>query len=285
MRKVKLGRCPDALKAPGSLGERELAEVDAYYAMPANRGTKYPGTFRAYKERSVKATINAAFFFKCAYCESRYAHLHPVDVEHYRPKAAVKVAGSVREFGYPWLAAKWENLLASCIFCNREQVQAFPDGSARKSGKGENFPIVDEAARATAKDEERKEGRLLLNPYLDNPNVHLSFDEEGLVRPARSRSGRQSRKGRVSIEVLGLLRQPLVDRRAAVAKDVVARMESIERLMRVEERTRDAELREQIREDMSALKGRLEEDQEYTTMVRQLAGPFVERLEAWRGER
>jgi uncharacterized protein (TIGR02646 family) len=277
MRKVTLGDPPEALAGDQSVGGLERARAVAFYADPANADMTLPGEFKAYKDPAVKAAINAAFFLKCAYCESRYAATQPVDVEHFRPKAGVNVNGRLKKPGYYWLAADWRNLLASCIFCNRENQQTFPDGSKRKSGKGNNFPIASESARASQPGDERREGRLLLNPYLDNANSHFSFDDEGIVRPAR-RNGRQSRKGKVSIDVYGLLRSGLVQERARLAKDIAARIVLIENLLLAHEQSGNALLQETIREEIAKLKGRLEPDQPYSTMARQLVEPFLERV-------
>ena len=46
--------------------------------------------FARYKEASVKTALEKLFHGKCAYCESFYAGLQPVDVEHYRPKGEVE---------------------------------------------------------------------------------------------------------------------------------------------------------------------------------------------------
>ena len=69
-------------------------------------GTKF--TFKAYD--IVKPDLAAMQHNKCCYCEKREEQAKYRDVEHYRPKAP-----------YWWLAWTWENLLFSCIDCNREQ--------------------------------------------------------------------------------------------------------------------------------------------------------------------
>ena len=43
-------------------------------------------SFKAYKDTSVKQALEKLFKGKCAYCESRYINIHPVDIEHWRPK-------------------------------------------------------------------------------------------------------------------------------------------------------------------------------------------------------
>ena len=100
---------------------------------------------------------------KCAYCESFYAGTQPVDVEHYRPKG--KVDGMAGHPGYWWLAGRWENLLPSCIDCNRKRRQKTPkaaDGllvtllengdfdrqDTLSTGKATAFPLAEGSPRA-----------------------------------------------------------------------------------------------------------------------------------------
>ncbi|MEF9674035.1 hypothetical protein QNM99_25505 [Pseudomonas sp. PCH446] len=47
-----------------------------------------------------------------------------MDVEHYRPKGAVSEDAS--HPGYWWVAMDWDNLLPSCIDCNRKRKQVTP---------------------------------------------------------------------------------------------------------------------------------------------------------------
>jgi uncharacterized protein (TIGR02646 family) len=273
MRKVRPGKCPGALNTKDSLGAKEIAKAIAFFGKASNKNRAFP--FAAYKNAKVKESINEVFFFKCAYCESRYAATAPVDVEHWRPKAAVNANGRKQKPGYYWLAAKWNNLLASCIFCNRENKQTMPDNSTRTTGKGNNFPVADEAKRATKPGDEKKERPLLLNPYRDDPDKHLVFDDDGIVRPYRAGNGRQSVKGQTSIDVYGLLRRGLVQERASIGKDIAARIERIENLCRANEDTPNPVLDQMIRQEMAGLKGLMEPDQPYSTMARQLIESFI----------
>eukprot|EP01034_Spumella_vulgaris_P009128 gene9128-11597_t len=77
--------------------------------------------FAAYKHEEVKRRLDALFHGKCAYCETFYSASAPVDVEHYRPKGAV--SENPNHPGYWWLAMSWDNLLPSCIDCNRKRNQ------------------------------------------------------------------------------------------------------------------------------------------------------------------
>jgi uncharacterized protein (TIGR02646 family) len=276
MRRVTQGKIPPVLDGPDSPGGKEIADAIAFYAVPANAEKELPGGFEAYSDPAVRTAINETFNFKCAYCESSFGAVHPVDVEHFRPKAAVDVGGKKpRKPGYYWLAARWDNLLASCIFCNRENRHVMPDGSSRVTGKGNGFPLTKETDRAIKPGDEKKEARLLLNPYLDKPDTHLAFDGEGLVRARPGAGGKESAKGAKSIEVYGLLRRELVHARADIAKDVAARIKRLEDLWKVQQQAPSPALLAVIQDDIAQLKGRMEPDQPYSAMVNQLAKPFL----------
>lgn len=147
--------------------------------------------FARYKEASVKTALEKLFHGKCAYCESFYAGLQPVDVEHYRPKGEVE--GVPGHPGYWWLAMEWSNLLPSCIDCNRRRNQKTPkpgedrlvvlraDGDFDRSrsiltGKQSAFPLMEGSAHAARPgDDMEAEKRLLLDPTRDDPDQHLVF--------------------------------------------------------------------------------------------------------------
>jgi len=57
-----------------------------------------------------------AFHGKCAFCESRMAHVSAPHIEHYRPKQK-----------FPDLAFEWDNWLLSCGRCNETKWTHFPD--------------------------------------------------------------------------------------------------------------------------------------------------------------
>jgi hypothetical protein len=211
MRKVVKPKPPTGFPDAGALVERQ--DLEDLFGHGANQDAKFK--FKAYKSPLIRTALNEAFRFKCAYCEVSYGPQAPVQIEHFRPKGAYDkvdpATGNVKPHrpGYWWLASEWDNLLPSCIFCNSPNKQQFPDGTVRTSGKANRFPLADDATRATSPNEEKKEKRLLLHPYRDNPRSHLEFDEDGIVRP-------RSRKGRVSIEVYGLLRVGLVQDRQKI---------------------------------------------------------------------
>ncbi len=189
-------------------------------------------TFKVYKEEKVKNELNRMFNHKCAYCESSYEHVAPMDVEHFRPKGAyIMPNGKKSQFGYYWLAAEWINLLPSCIDCNRErgQVRRKSDGKIikSKSGKANKFPLLDESKRAKASGEEKNETPLLLNPALDKPTQHLEFMDDGTVRPKNSAKEKNTMKGQHSIEVFGLDRNALLNERNNIMTRLKSQMQNV----------------------------------------------------------
>ncbi len=177
---------------PEGLTPKQASELKAarpYYALTPDerKAVKKRPSFTAYKLASVRAELERLFGGKCAYCESNYSTTAPVDIEHFRPKGQVQ---DVKHDGYWWLAASWDNLLPSCIDCNRKRKQPTPkpgtnlvamlvDGTGTlltNTGKKDSFPLADETRRATGEqDDLNAEAPLLLNPCTDKPEDHLDF--------------------------------------------------------------------------------------------------------------
>ena len=98
-----------ALSKPFADGKTETARAIEHYTVNWDGKTQY--TFSRYKEDEVKDALEELFHGKCAYCESRFAHVAPEDIEHWRPKGGVALAnGTIQKPGYYWLAATWSNL-------------------------------------------------------------------------------------------------------------------------------------------------------------------------------
>lgn len=166
------------------------------------------------------------FHGKCAYCEAKIVlDQHNGDVEHFRPKGGVtdendKVieienSGGRRQphRGYYWLAYSWENLLPSCIACNRPNKLG-----DRRVGKWNRFPVVGKHASSRA--ELAQERPLLLNPLLarDDPAQHLQFD------PDTGRIIGTTEQGRMTVFVLNLNREGLPEARRDVYDAARARI-------------------------------------------------------------
>ncbi len=285
MIRVKRSRVltPAALNGPNSKGAREREKAVAFYTDPDqfldDEDKVQSFDFKVYKDDTIKSALNELFHGKCAYCESIYEATQPMDVEHYRPKGGVVVDGKLQKPGYYWLAATWDNLLPSCIDCNRSRTQEFPDEDPRPSGKENLFPIQNKDSRATAPGEESGERRLLLDPCRDRPEVHLEFLDEGLVRPVLKSGNRPSPKGRASIEVYGLQRRPLVEARRDRLLILRAHLSVLAKLTLLMEQDPDNPTLENVVEETQAELRRLQaDDQPYAAMARQ----FVKNIAASR---
>lgn len=202
---------------------REFAEAEAYYNATPAPTKSYK--FEIYKSEKIKEKLEQIFHRKCAYCESKYAATQPMDVEHFRPKGRIKLndeSGYVFP-GYWWLAACWDNLLPSCIDCNRRRKHKHLGTgtvSGQQLGKADYFPLPDGQVHAREVGEEKAENPLLINPSDDNPDEHLVFilkkDPEdtinSLVQP-KIVDGKECAKGDTSINIYGLNRPGLVSER------------------------------------------------------------------------
>jgi hypothetical protein len=184
------------------------------------RGGKLEINEGLYKEQ--RLSFLRAFYNKCGYCEVVItAADHLGDIEHYRPKKRITDekgnlvfidAGQTRLHpGYFWLAYQWNNLFPACVACNRPGRD--PDGV--KSGKWDCFPVA--GIRALNPGEENRENPVLLNPWQDDPEDHLTFDDDlGVL-------GSKTERGRDTIRILGLNRDGLVELRKNAVR--LARMD------------------------------------------------------------
>ncbi len=226
MRSLRRGEQPASLLRAG------VAEFAAAKLHFDGTGRQDGFTYKAYGAPDVKSALAAMSNGKCAYCEADYDATQPSDVEHFRPKGAIDTdAGRIKP-GYWWLAATWENLLPSCIRCNRREKQLLFDGTELSCGKANQFPLVDEASRATSVGQEANEDPLLIDPCSENPADHLHFIDDGghsiAVPIDPDPQSLSARKARATIDIFGLNRAGLVRDRSNYlfwAKLSLARLE------------------------------------------------------------
>jgi uncharacterized protein (TIGR02646 family) len=206
--------------------------------------------YKVYKSDEVKEKLDLLCRSKCAYCESLVPG-SPYDIEHFRPKGAVTEAEItkgkkekqkvVSKNGYYWLAANWDNLLYSCIDCNRGREHQFADRDPGQAGKKTLFPLADENKRAKNwNDDLQQEEPLLLNPVHDEPDRHLLYvlKESGLSKDggpivfleANMIGNEISRKGDASIRIYGLNRQNLTHARHQTYLSIKSSMNAIDAL-------------------------------------------------------
>lgn len=156
----------------------------------------------------VKIVFMRLQHFKCVFCERAMAQEEAgkieQDVEHYRPKNAVKpwaipaglalegvTAATGTADGYYWLAYDVLNYAAACKPCN----------TPRKSN---HFPIRGQHGAAPQSVEElnRVERPQLIFPLIDDAEGLITF--EGVLAIPRHRRGPRYHRALVTIELLGL---------------------------------------------------------------------------------
>lgn len=267
-------------EALNKLGRDQLTERQRAIGHFLNGSPRKKPTFSAYKTAAVKAKLNELFHRKCAYCESEYESVAPMDVEHFRPKGAYMLPdGKLSKTGYYWLAAEWTNLLPSCINCNRErkQFRRKLDGKIvkSKSGKANKFPLLDETKRAKVPNGEKKELPVLLDPCIDNPALHLEFLDDGMVRPKKGTAERKLGKGKNSIAVYGLDRDDLYRERKKIMRLLFSQMNHIcSYTLNVREAPQSVRQKEDLARAKKELKSYAFKNATYLGMVRPMIRVF-----------
>jgi uncharacterized protein (TIGR02646 family) len=257
IRIVKPSQPPPALRDRGPEAIRKLC--DDYDQAPADYGSGAK-TFEfnqdLYGARSVKTVLREAQHGKCAFCESKFAHTGYGDVEHFRPKAgyAQRDGDELGRPGYYWLAYEWSNLSFSCQLCN----QRF---------KRNLFPLKRPTTRARSHhDRLDDEEALVIDPTRDDPGRSLGFREE-YAYPIRGQL-----KGRMTIEVLGLNREELVEVRRDRLVEIKLLREARKQLAEALARDPTPERRAHLEKVEKWLRERTEDREEFAAMARAALG-------------
>jgi len=150
-----------------------------------------------YAADEVKVALRTAQYDKCAFCEAKVTHITDGDIEHFRPKSAVKqnTGGKLEYPGYFWLAYEWDNLLLACNNCNRRH-------------KGNLFPLLDLKKRCRpGRKNLAHESPLFINPAAEDPALFIEFVGETVI----AKGG--NHRGQATIDALGLDRTELIEHR------------------------------------------------------------------------
>lgn len=196
-------RCPDgwhtrAAQAHGEAGN-DLTEINSRSAI-----------WRELKDHLANLSHD-----KCWYCEVKQERSDNA-VDHFRPKSL-----------YPWLAFEKGNLRYCCTYCNSRRKN--PE-SGETEGKGDSFPLFNEAQRATALGQEDHESPVLLDPCRTQDPGLLDFYEDG--RPCARYPEHQARRFRseTSIKKYHLDHPDLVEKRRVLAADIKAKLKEADDL-------------------------------------------------------
>lgn len=141
--------------------------------------------------------MNRYFNGKCSYCEVRMEYV-PLEIDFYRPinGSLNTVDGQFYPDHYKWLKNQNENILSICVECKR--------------AKSNRFPVEGTVAPVNSYDSRLwKERRLLVQPCRDYPEKNFVYDESGMIYS-------KNKRGEVTIDVLNLNRNMLIEMRAQV---------------------------------------------------------------------
>ncbi len=166
------------------------------------------------KWAAVRAYLSGMSHGKCWYSEAREA-VSRYQVDHFRPHGRSKQAAKQYSEGYSWLAFDIENFRLAGVLCNTVN-QEFSEDSV---GKGDWFPLVDPARRATLQYRDTaQETPVLLDPTDPDDPYKLRFDEDGNVAPDSEIPADQRAAVEEAIICLGLRQSRLKERRRAVLR-------------------------------------------------------------------
>jgi uncharacterized protein (TIGR02646 family) len=198
--------------APASL-KRLAAKETAKLWRAWNVGNPLEFNRAVYGNAEVKKCLDTAQAGKCAYCETKFVRDYG-QVEHYRPKAGWRQSreDGMTIPGYFWLAYRWTNLLKSCAMCNDQ------------GHKANLFPLADPMGRASPiQSDVRGEAPLVLNPFKDDPEAHITWRED------MPKACNQSIHGAAVIETFHLdTDEKLVDERRSCYELIKAMLECAE---------------------------------------------------------
>jgi len=181
------------------------ADCDAYVRNPDafdSGSRKFEIKANIYGSPQVREALGVLQHGKCCYCESRPSPTSAGRIDHFRPKGAVRQdKGNTKLHpGYYWLAYRWGNLVLACETCNSRKSDYFPLEEPDQRARNHLAPLD-------------KESPLLLNPYEDSDlSEHLAFDGSA-CEPS-------TRRGRVTVAVLGLNRPGLQEERQCILSDL-----------------------------------------------------------------
>jgi uncharacterized protein (TIGR02646 family) len=224
--------------------------------------------FSSYHYRdSIIGILRGIYKYKCGYCETPESAGASLRVDHFRPKG--RVIELSNHGGYYWLGYEWSNLILVCEKCNRQKWDHFPigDETARvlqPTIGSDGLPISD-GCRAD-KSLLINEGAFLLNPEIDDPDVHLLFLPDGNVKAKTVR-------GATSIDVYDLRRSPLLEDRKNMTDDILEKLKK--HLLRFLHREIDEDTYRYVMQDVydEAVKNR-QPDKPYSRVANALFGDF-----------
>lgn len=193
----------NSITKPEVFASREIEisnkRLQDFFSKQNRSQQNYSLPFQPELRKQFISDLRVLFKGKCAYCES----IIPLETsrseyDHFRPKSGAR--GFDKEFSkdyYWWLTYEWNNLYYSCSACNQYKSSWFPIEGDRAPLGTLYHEIIE------------LETPLLVDPCVDDPELHLSFNETGEVDYLTA-------KGKSTIEIIKLNRSELVEARKKV---------------------------------------------------------------------
>lgn len=106
----------EKLEEPQVLKDNAARWTEEYLGY-IQRGERIPDVVKnRYSHPDIKEQLLKETHKKCAYCESKFTHIEPGDIEHIKPK---------NPGAHPELYVKWSNLTMACEICNRSGKKTY----------------------------------------------------------------------------------------------------------------------------------------------------------------
>jgi predicted ATP-binding protein involved in virulence len=188
--------------------ELAIEKMKDFFNSKNRRQKRYNWPFNKEIDGELKTHLHNVFHGKCGYCEIKIEPPLSGTVDRYRPNNGVRDKNDYYQDLYWWLNFEWENLIYSCKECNQY--------------KGSYFPIKGNRV-LKEKDDFKSEHRLLLNPYLDEPNEHLGYIIYGEPYHIYAITD----EGNQTVELLRLNRTNLIEGRRKAKTEIIESIESL----------------------------------------------------------
>ena len=175
-------------------------QITNFYSRKSREQKRYSFHFDKAVLNELKEVLHERFHGKCGYCEILIPSHEYGTIDRFRPHNGVRDNKNYFKDLYWWLAYDWDNLIYSCQECNQYKANYFPIDGKRALNKDNDL---------------EKENKLLLNPCIDNPNHHISYDDKTGKLIGLTNIGEQT------IQLLRLNRENLNEERRKVVNNLI----------------------------------------------------------------
>lgn len=213
---------------------------------------------------SVREELSLMSFNKCWYTEAREG-VSRYQTDHFRPHGRAKQAAKDYAAGYCWLAFDIENYRIVGVLANT-QNQEYSDDTV---GKGDWFPLLDPAVRATLVEQSTaKEIFLLLDPVREDDPGKIAFNDNGEAHPCDELPEVDKAWVNDAIVMLGIRQDQLNRKRRTVWKSCTRKIVQYDRFFKKPEAARTDEERQTMRELAEELRAMTSCQSEFASTAR-----------------